>query len=128
MRVGDVLEQPHHPDVVERLVLEWECESIGFLQRCLDPGPLEVTAGEVELPRLAVDAEQAEPRKFLSEHRQYCTHSAADLEQARSGRELRAVGDQPVPPVLRLLDEPLLLARSVAVNVVGHACRVGVGG
>jgi hypothetical protein len=26
-----------------------------------------------------------------------------------------------VPPVLRLLDEPLLLARLVPVNVAGHA-------
>jgi hypothetical protein len=102
--IGDVLQEPHHPDVVERLVRERERERVSLQQGCLDPGPLEVPAGEVELLRLDVDAGQADARELLSEHREHCTDAAADLEQACPGLELGAVADQPVPPVLRLLD------------------------
>ena len=90
-RIGDVLEQPHHPDVVERPVLERERERIGLTQGRRDPGPLEVRAGEVELLALDVDAERRTPGILLPEHRQHRADAAADLEQARSGRELGPV-------------------------------------
>jgi hypothetical protein len=54
-----MLEEPHHPDVVEGLVREGERERVGLEQRRLDAGALEVTARELELPRLDVDAPQA---------------------------------------------------------------------
>jgi hypothetical protein len=63
-------------------------------------------------------------RKFLSEDRQDGADSAAHLEQACPRLELSAVADQPVTPVLGLLDEPMLLARSIAVNVLGYASRL----
>ena len=56
-------------------------------------------------------------RELLSEHGQDRAGAAADLEQPRPGRELGAVADQPLAPVLGLLDEPLLLGRPVAVDV-----------
>jgi hypothetical protein len=106
--------------VVERLVPERERERIGLHEGCFDSGPREVVPGELELLRLDVDARQADARKFLPEHRQYRTRAGADLEQPRPGLELSAVSDQPVAPVLRLLHEPLLLGRPVAVHVLGH--------
>ena len=121
-----MLEEPHHPDVVERLVLERELARIGLAQRCLDSGPLEVPARVVELLRLDVDSRQADAGELLSQYRQHSAHAGPDLEQARSGLELRAVADQPVAPVLRLLHEPLLLGRPIAVHVPGHGphdCR-----
>ena len=57
---------------------------------------LEVPAGVVELLRLDVDSRQADAGELLSQYRQHCAHAAPDLEQARSGLELRAVADQPV--------------------------------
>ena len=83
-----MLQQPHHPDVLERLVLERECERIGLHEGCVDPGSLEVSPGELELLRLDVDAGQADARELLPEHRQDRADAGADLEQARSGREL----------------------------------------
>ena len=100
--VGDVLQEPHHPDVVERLILERKRESVGLQQGRLDPGPREVLAGEGELLRLDVDAEQPNTRELLPEHREHRAHAAADLEQARPRRQLRAVADQPMPPMLSL--------------------------
>ena len=79
-----------------------------------------MSAGVLELLRLDVDAGQVEPGEFLPEHRQDGAHAGTDLEQACAGLELRAVRDQPVPPVLSLLDEPLLLGSPVAVDVAGH--------
>ena len=76
---------------------------------------------EVELLPLDVDARQAKVRELLAEHRQYRTDATADLEQARPGLEVRAVTDQPMPPVLSLGDEPLLLRGAVAVDVVRRA-------
>src|SRR5207247_1141136 len=96
----------------------------GLPQGRLDPGSGEVPACKVELGRLDVDAEQAQAGELLPEHRQYRTHAASDLEQACSGRELGAIGDQAVAPVLSLLDEALLLPSAVAVNVVGHTLRL----
>jgi hypothetical protein len=71
---------------------------------------------------------EADAVELLPEHRQHGAHSAADLEQPRPRLERRAVGDQPVPPVLRLLDEPLLFARPVAVDVLGQVVSPGVVG
>src|SRR5881275_3032255 len=116
-----MLEQPHHPDVVERASRERERERIGLTQRCIDPGPLEVSPGEVELPLLDVDPEQSDTRILLPEYRQDRADPTADLEQTRPRLEVGAVADQPVPPVLGLLHEPLLLRRPVTVNVVSHA-------
>ena len=120
-----MLQEPHHPDVVERLVLERERESVGLAQGRLDPGPREVLASEVELLRLDVDAEQPNARELLPEHREHRAHARADLEQPRPRLELRPVPDQPVPPVLGLLHEPLLLGRSIAVDVAGHGRTCG---
>ena len=60
---------------------------------------------------------QQKTARMTSEHG---ADTAADLEQPSAGRELRAVADQPVAPVLRLPDEALLLLRRVAVHVPGH--------
>jgi hypothetical protein len=79
-----------------------------------------VPAGELELPRLDVDAHEADAREFLAEYREYRTDATADLEQPCTGLEVRPVADQPVPPVLGLLDQPLLFGRGVSVNVAGH--------
>jgi hypothetical protein len=119
-RIGDVLEEPHHPDVVERTILERKRQGVGIHQRRLDAGPLEVAAGEVELLRFDVDSREDDPRKLLAEDSEHRTDAAPDLEQPRARRKRSAVGDQPVTPVLRLLDESLVLARPVAVDVVGH--------
>ena len=59
-------------------------------------------------------------RELLPEHRQHGAHAAADLEEARPRLELRAVADQAVAPVLRLLYEALLLGRPVTVDVRLH--------
>ena len=42
------------------------------------------------------------------------------FEQPRARRKLGAIGDQAMTPVLGLLDEPLLLDRSIAVDVFAH--------
>jgi hypothetical protein len=113
--------------VVERLFIERERERVSLQQGRLDPRSLEVNAGEIKLLSLDIDAEESNTREFLSEDRQDRADSAADLEQACSGLELGAVADQPVSPVLCLLDEPVLLARAVAVNVLGYGIRLGSG-
>jgi hypothetical protein len=118
--IGDVLEEPHHPHVVERLVGEREGQRVGLDQRRVDSGPLEMPARELELLRLDVDAGQANAGELLPEHRQDGTNSTTHLEQARPRLELRSVADQAVSPVLRLFHQALLFGRSVAVNV-GHA-------
>ena len=122
-----MLEEPHHPDVVVRLVAERERERISLGQGRLDPRPPQVAAGEVELTRFDVNAGESNAREFLPEDREYRADSAADLEQARPGVEPGSVADQAVSPVLRLLDQPLLLAGSVTMNVLGYATRLGRG-
>jgi hypothetical protein len=79
-----------------------------------------VPARILELPRLDVDAGQADARELLPEHGQDGPHACSDLEQARPGLELCPVGDQPVSPVLGLLHQALLLGSPVAVNVLAH--------
>jgi hypothetical protein len=81
-----------------------------------------VAASELELLRLDVDARQADTRELLPEHGEDGAGTAADLEQARPRLELRPVSDEPVAPVLRLLHEPLLFGRPVAVHVRAHRC------
>jgi len=103
--------------VVEGAIGERERERVALTQRCLDAGSLEVFPSEVELLLLDVDAEQLDARVLLTKHRQDCADATADLEQTCPRLELGAVADQPVPPVLSLLDEPLLLRRPVTVNV-----------
>src|SRR5438093_8427301 len=115
-----MLEEPHHPDVVEGAVGERERERVGLTQRCLDARPLEVAPSEVELLLFDVDAEQLDTRILLSQYRQDCADPTADLEQTCSRLELGAVANQSVPPVLGLLHEPLLLRRPVSVNVISH--------
>src|SRR5215216_2803762 len=111
--------------MVKRLVLERECERIGFEHGRFDSGPRKVFAGKVELLRLDVDTDETEVWEFLPEYREYGAHAAADFEQARPRPKLGTVGNQLVAPVLRLFHEPLLLGGSVAVNVVGHSSREG---
>ena len=65
-----------------------------------------MAAGELELLRLDVDAEELDARVLLTEYRQHRAHAAADLEQPGPGLEHGAVADEPVSPVLGLLDEP----------------------
>ena len=62
-------------------------------------------------------------RELLPQDGEHGADAAADLEQARTRLELGSVADQPVSPMLRLLDEPLLLGRAVSVNVLGHAVQ-----
>jgi hypothetical protein len=120
--------------VFERPVLERECERVRLYERRLDARPRKVLAGERELLRLDVDAVELDAGELLSEHGEHRTHPATDLEQTGAGRERGAVGDQPVTPVLRLRDEPLLLLRSVAVDVLGRPrfstkrCRCSIRG
>ena len=118
-----MLEEPHHPDMVEILIRKRERERVGLTQRRLDAGALEVPLREVELLLLDVDAEELDTRELLSEHCEHRADARADLEQPRARLELGAVADQPVPPVLGLLDKPLLLRRSVTMNVRSHPRR-----
>jgi hypothetical protein len=111
--------------VVERVLPERERQRITLYQAGCYPGSLQMSAGELELLLLDVHADEADAREFLPEDRQDGAHSAAHLEHTCPRLELRAVADQPVSPVLSLLDEPMLLACSIAVNVVGDASRLG---
>jgi hypothetical protein len=83
-----------------------------------------MAAGELELLLLDVHADEVDVREFLPEDRQDCADSAADLQEACAWLEVGAVVDEPVSPVLGLLNEAALLARSVAVNVLGYASRL----
>jgi catechol 2,3-dioxygenase-like lactoylglutathione lyase family enzyme len=119
-RVADVLEQPHHPDVVEGLVRERQGKRVALAQGRLDSGSPEMAARELELCRLDVDADETQTGKLLSEHGQHRADATSDFEQACTGAELRAIRDQAMAPVLGLLDEPLLLDRPVSVDVLRH--------
>src|SRR5215213_5488640 len=81
-------------------------------------------ARERELLRLAVDAGKAHAGKLLAQHGEHSARAAADLEEPRSPRECRPVTDEPLSPVLGLRNEPFLLGRPVAVDVLGHVARV----
>jgi hypothetical protein len=118
-----MLEEPHHPDVVEGLIRERKRERVGLTQRRLDAGALEIPSRKVKLLLLDVDAVELDTWELLSEHCEDCADPGADLDQPRARLELGAVADQPVPPVLGLLHEPLLLRGSVTVNVRTHARR-----
>ena len=83
-----------------------------------------MAAGELELSRLDVNAGESNAREFLPEDGEYRADSAADLEQARPGVEPGSVADQAVSPMLCLLDQPLLLAGSVTMNVLGYTTRL----
>jgi hypothetical protein len=52
-------------------------------------------------------------------------HAAGHLDEAGTRLELGVVADQPMSPVLRLLDKAVLLAYAVAVDVLGDASRLG---
>jgi hypothetical protein len=82
---------------------------------------------ELELLRFNVHAGEVDAREFLSKDRQHRTDSAAHLEETCSRLELRAVTDQAVAPVLGLIDEPMLLACPVSVNVLGYVSTLGGG-
>jgi hypothetical protein len=119
-RVREVLQEPHHPDVVERLVVEGQRQRVGLHQRRVDPGRCQVRSRECELPCLDIDAREMDAGEFLAEHRHHGTHAAADLQQPGPGLERRSVPDQVVPPVFRLRNQALLLRRCVSVHVLGH--------
>jgi hypothetical protein len=68
-RVREVLQEPHHPDVVERVVVEGERQGVGLQQGRIDARLRQVRAGEVELPLLDVDPGQLDAGKLLAEHR-----------------------------------------------------------
>jgi hypothetical protein len=84
-------------------------------------------AGEFELLLLNVYADEVDGREFLPKDGQDRTDSAADFEEACTRRQVRAVSDQPVSPVLSLLDKPMLLACPVSVNVLGYVSTLGSG-
>ena len=115
-----MLEEPHHPDVVERRVLERERQRVGFQQCRLDSASLEVNTRELELLRLDVDAEQSHARELLPEHRQHRSHAAADLEQSRPGLELACRRESAGAASARPVDEALLLLRRVAMDIPAH--------
>lgn len=81
---------------------------------------------ELQLRRFDVHACELHAWELLPENAEHRADAAADVEEARARRQLRPVGDQAMPPVLGLLDEPLLLARPVAVDVFRHEPRLGV--
>ena len=58
------------------------------------------------------------PWEFGAEDREHRSYPAPDVEQPRVGLQPCAVENQ-VTPVLGLLDEPLLFARAVTVDVLG---------
>jgi hypothetical protein len=111
--------------VVEGAVVERERERIALYQAGFDASPAQVLARELELLLLDVDADEADPREFLPQDGEDGADAATDLEETGTRLELGAVADQPVSPVLRLLDKAVLLACAVAVNVLGDASRLG---
>ena len=78
-----MLEEPHHPDMIEVPIRKREGECVGLTQRRLDAGALEVPPREVELLLLDVHAVELDTGELLSEHCQHCAHAGADFEQAR---------------------------------------------
>ena len=118
-----MLEEPHHPDVVEERIRERERECVGLTQRRLDAGAHEVPPRKVKLLRLDINAVELDTGELLSEHCKDCADPGTDLDQTRARLELAALADQSMPPVLGLLHEPLLLRGSVTVNVRTHARR-----
>jgi hypothetical protein len=82
---------------------------------------------ELELLPFNVHAGEVDRREFLSKDRQYRADSAADLEEACARLEFRAVTNEAVPPVLGLIDEPMLLACPVSVNILGYVSTLGSG-
>ena len=110
--------------MVEGGVLERDGGRIRLDQRRLDARALEVPPRVLELLRLDVDAGEAQTGELLPEHGEHGPDAAAQLEEARPGLERRPVDDQPLAPVLRLLDQPLLLARPVSVNVLRHLVKM----
>ncbi len=88
-----MLEEPHHPDVVERFLVERELERVSLHKRRVDPDSLEVSAGEFELLPLDVDAEKSGVREFLTKDCEDGADSAADLEQPCATLEICAVAD-----------------------------------
>ncbi len=111
--------------MVERAVVERERERIALYQAGFDTSSPQMLARELELLLLDVDADEADPREFLPQYGEDGADAAADLEEAGTRLELGAVADQPVSPMLRLLDKAVLLACAVAVNVLGDAPRLG---
>jgi hypothetical protein len=106
--VADVLEKPHHPDVVKRALAKRDRKRVSFHKRRVDPSSPEVSASEFELFLLNVDAEESDVREFLTEDREDGADSTADLEQPCSTLGLCAVADQPLSPMLCLLDRALV--------------------
>jgi hypothetical protein len=106
--------------VVEGLVRERELDRVALRQGCLDPGALEVRAGELQLLRLDIETEEPHARILLTKDGQHGAHPAAHLEEPRARLERRSVANQPVPPVLGLLDQPLLLRRRIAMHVARY--------
>jgi hypothetical protein len=80
MRVADVLEEPHHPDVVERLIAERERERVSLHKRRVHPRSPKVSAGEFELLLLDVDAVESDLWEFLTKDSEDGADSAANLE------------------------------------------------
>ena len=90
--------------MVEGLVRERELECVALHEGCLHPGALEVRAGGLQLLRLDVETEEPQARILLPKDGQHGAHPAADFEEPRARLERGSVPDQPVPPVLGLLD------------------------
>ncbi len=79
-----MLEEPHHPNVVEELILERKRERVGLTQRCPDAGALEVPPRKVELLLLDVNAVELDTGELLSEHCEDCADARAHLDQTRA--------------------------------------------
>src|SRR5581483_12524029 len=90
-RVRHVLEEPHHPDVVEGLVVERQRSGVSLHERRLDTRSLEVFRRRLELTALDVDAGEPQAPVLLAENGEDGTDSAADLEQPRARRKFGAV-------------------------------------
>jgi hypothetical protein len=85
-RVGHVLEEPHHPDVVERSVVVWELKAVGRAELRRDSPLANVIVGHLDLACLEIDARKRHSGECFSEDPKHRAYAAADLEQPRSRR------------------------------------------
>ena len=79
--------------MVERAIVEWECEGVSVHKCRVDPRSPEVSASEFKLFLFDVDADEPGLWEFLTEDGEDGSDAAADLEQPRSTLEFCAVAD-----------------------------------
>src|SRR4029079_2747465 len=85
--LGEWLEEPHHPDVVERPVRERKRERVGDAEIRPQTERGEVPAGRGDLSLLDVDPGERDTGEGAAENAEDGADAAADLEQPRPLRE-----------------------------------------